>query len=216
MAFRAAPRTVWGTRRWFLGRESITVDLPEETFVQYIYREFNRGQQGKNIPLVARAAGGQTAIQEYADPQGNLKPYGAAYEAARQRGETKRTETKPSRGAVLSSRIYFANQISRTLWWYGQNSGAIENLFGDSAAPAAINMSMGILTGMMGMIATGTAISAAVVSQNYLMAATAALSIPIQMETLMVGIEQTLKDEELRDYFSRRDKRLADHMYGGP
>ena len=212
MAFRAAPRTVWGTRRWFLGREMITVELPEETFVNYIFREFGRGVHGRR----ALTEGGVTAQREYRDPStGQLTAYGERYEAARARGETIRKETKLSPGAVWSSRIYYANQISRTIWWYAQNSGAMENMFSDTFLPAAANLTMGVMTGLMGMIATGTAVGAAIVGQQYMMAATAALSLPIQMTTLMDGIEQTWKDERLRQYFSDRDKRLAQHTYSG-
>ncbi len=214
MAFRVAPRTVWGTRRWFLGREMETVVVSTASFEEWLLSEHNLNYKGGPLRS-AGIPGARGAPARAAAAAGGGKKYMAPYLKARAAGKLDVTEKRQSRGAMWSSRFYYLNQMSRTVWWYAQNTGAMD-VFNEKApgASAAINLGMGVLTSAMGLIATATAVNAGIATGQPWLAASAALSMPIQMDTLFSGIEQTIKDEQLRSYFAGREKRLANHTYG--
>ena len=198
MSFRLAPRTVWGTRRWFLGRET-------ETYTLNVHESVKRyGMIQGPFPKASTPAGITSQSQlrwEHTEK---------AYKKALLAGEA--TEERETKLTKWSSRVYYANQFARTIWWYAQETGALDII--DPGLAAGFRMVMGVSTHAMGLIATSGAVIGGVSTGQYWMAAAAALSLPIQMYNMMSGITESFKDEELRQYFDRRDKRLADHMYG--
>lgn len=184
MAFRVNPRTVWGTRRWFLGREWYERDA---TYEEYIKLRF----PDKTAEWYARldTQMGQTMRAEY-----------AADKAA---GEAKiKVESWQSK---VSTGVYYLNQIARTVWWYATETGAAEKLLSKSDQER-LNMIMGVTTSMMGLIATVGAVAA---TSNPAMATVAAFSIPIQLVNMFEGIQETDHNIRIREYHERRLKRLG-------
>ena len=175
MAFRLAPRTVWGTRRWFLGRE--TFEYTES------YKEwYARKNPDFDIPLKRSGLLRLRKTKNWDAMLSRLrhKPTVDRYKADRAAGKLQ-TEKRETNLTKWSSRVYYANQFARTIWWYAQETGATDVIAVDNPELVfGFQMAMGMSTHVMGMIATSGAVIGGVATGQFWMAGAAALSLPIQ------------------------------------
>lgn len=205
MAFRLAPRTVWGTRRWFLGRETYDYTMS--------YREWFKTQYHVPTRVETNRYGIPRRVDNYSTLKDRMRDRETQKRFERERKDGKLTYKKETSLTKWSSRVYYANQFARTIWWYAQDTGALDAI--DPGLAAGFQLTMGIATHAMGLIATAGAVVGGISTGQPWMAAAAALSIPIQLSNMTGGIDATIAAEELRLYFDKRDKRLAQHIYSG-